>query len=205
MEALTPLQSPELELRSVCAGGLEPVSLTIAAGEIVCLSGPSGSGKSRLLRAIADLDPHQGEILLGQVAQQSLSADCWRRWVTLVPADSQWWADTVGAHFDRTMLAELEVLGFAAETLDWSISRLSSGEKQRLALIRALCHKPRALLLDEPTANLDPELTERVEQWLVTLARSQQLPLLWVAHDPAQIQRVADRHYRIAGNRLEPV
>lgn len=69
--------------------GLEPIDLEVRAGELVFLSGPSGSGKSLLLRAIADLDPHVGEVLIDGVPRSALSAPEWRLRVGLLPAESQ--------------------------------------------------------------------------------------------------------------------
>ena len=123
-----------------------------------------------------------------------MSGHAWRAQVMMVPAESQWWFETVGEHFAATPSAGLAALGFEDDTTDWQISRLSSGEKQRLAL-----------LLDEPTANLDDATTQRVERWLGQLAAERGWPLVWVAHDAEQIRRVADRHYRIAGSGLERV
>lgn len=197
------METGPLRLSNVAVGVLEAIDLTVEPGEIVCLSGPSGSGKTRLLRAVADLEPHDGEIRLGAQRQSEMAAHRWRRQVMLVPSESQWWSDRVGAHFCREASDHLAILGFEATTFDWSVSRLSSGEKQRLGLLRALNHEPRALLLDEPTANLDPDLTQRVEQWLVELAREQGIPILWVAHDPGQIERIASHHYQLRGNRVE--
>ena len=192
-----------LKLERVAIGTLSDATLSVAPGEIVCLSGPSGAGKSRLLRAIADLEPHEGRVALGSVCQADRPADAWRRMVMLVPADSQWWHERVGDHFARPMPEALDALGFEAGAADWPVSRLSTGEKQRMALIRALAVGPGALLLDEPTANLDEDSTRRVETWLRGLIDREGLPTLWVAHGGEQIRRVADRHIRIAGERLE--
>ncbi len=123
----------------------------------------------------------------------------------LVPAESQWWAEAVQEHFLDLPDDALEAAGFGPEVMGWSVSRLSSGEKQRLAVLRAVSHQPEALLLDEPTANLDGDSARRMERWLVALARRERLPVLWVAHDPAQIARVADRHFRIEGEQLREV
>ncbi len=191
-----------LFLERVAIGALEDVDLKVAPGEIVCLSGPSGSGKSRLLRAVADLEPHGGSIRLGVAKQNSVAGHYWRRLVMLVPAESAWWFDTVGEHLNKPMPETLCALGFKEETAGWSVSRLSSGEKQRLALARALSREPEVLLLDEPTANLDEESTRQVEDWLLSIIRDRLCPVLWVAHRGDQIRRVASRHFRVDGSRL---
>lgn len=192
----------DLTLKNVSIAPLEKVDLSVGAAEIVCLSGPSGAGKSRLLRAIADLEPHGGNVSLGDMAQASVPAHRWRHSVMMVPTDSAWWFDTVGEHLRNPMAGALEALGFSAETLDWPIDRLSSGERQRLALARALSREPEALLLDEPTANLDDKTSRQVEEWLQSVIRERQCPVLWVAHDREQIQRVARRHFHIEGTQL---
>lgn len=198
-----PYQHPSLRIEDVSVGDLRNIRLDVHAGEIVCLSGASGSGKSRLLRAIADLEAHDGRVFLGDREQGAVRGHCWRGWVMLVPAESQWWAETVAEHFLEPLPGSLEALGFDRSVLEWQVSRLSSGEKQRLALLRALSHRPEALLLDEPTANLDTENTRLTEGWLRNLVWREWLPVLWVAHDPEQIRRVAQRHYRIRGSGLE--
>lgn len=199
------MNDKHLELDGVSIGALEDVSLCVRPGEVVCLSGVSGSGKTRLLRAIADLDAHAGRVALGGRGQHEMSGHAWRAQVMMVPAESQWWFETVGEHFTVTPSAGLAALGFEDGAMDWQISRLSSGEKQRLALLRAVARRPHALLLDEPTANLDDATTQRVERWLGQLAAERGWPLVWVAHDAEQIRRVEDRHYRIAGSGLERV
>ncbi|PSJ21045.1 ABC transporter [Halomonas sp. ND22Bw] len=193
-----------LRLEGLAVGDLEGVTLSVEPGEVVCLSGPSGCGKSRLLRAVADLDPLEGgEVRLGDLARTAVPGHAWRRRVRLVPAESQWWDERVGEHFLSGVAEEgLAALGFDAATLDWPVARLSSGERQRLALLRALAPLPSALLLDEPTANLDAETAQRVERWLLSRLREAGWPTIWVAHDTAQIARVADRHLRLEAGRL---
>lgn len=175
------------------------------AGECVCLSGPSGSGKTVLLRAVADLDPHAGTARLDGRSAETFHPTQWRQAVGLLPAESQWWHDRVGPHFHRIEHERWERLGFEAGAVNWSVARLSTGERQRLALLRLLANGPRALLLDEPTASLDPENTERVEALIDAYRHAMEAPLLWVSHDPAQIRRVADRHFRIDNGRLREV
>jgi sulfonate transport system ATP-binding protein len=192
-----------LRLEDLSIGALQQVSLQVEPGEIVCLSGASGSGKTRLLRSIADLDPHGGLVRLGEQSQIAYRGHQWRARVMLVPTESQWWSERVGDHFLHDDRAPLQALDLDPDAFDWSVGRLSSGEKQRLALARALDRAPAALLLDEPTANLDDATARRTEQWLQAQIRQRRLPTLWVAHSQPQIARIADRHFRIEGNGLQ--
>lgn len=175
---------------------LGPLNLVLGPGR-TCLRGPSGSGKTLLLRAIADLDPHQGEVCLDDTPRSHLPAPQWRRWVLYLPAESHWWRERVGDHFPAPVPALLEALGFGAEVLNWEVSRLSSGERQRLALARGLALGPAMLLLDEPTANLDADNRRRVEDLIVRFMDDNGAGALWVSHDPEQRQRMGTRQYRI--------
>jgi len=199
-----------LQITNVSAHGRGPYSLDIAAGQCVSLSGPSGSGKSLLLRAIADLDPHDGEVFLDNIAQTQYTAPQWRKRVALLPAESQWWLDNVGDHFPVSNNGGndcpwLVPLGFNADTLNWQVSRLSSGEKQRLALARALMNKPRALLLDEPTASLDPQTSHIVEQLIADYCHESGAVALWVSHDAQQAARVGDQQRILTAHGFEHV
>ncbi len=188
-----------------------PIDLEIEAGECVGLAGPSGSGKSLLLRALADLDPYSGTLMLDETHCGDLSAPRWRRLVGMLPAEPQWWEESVGDHFTKHFTKDdpappdpelLGRLGFAPDVMEWSIGRLSSGERQRLGLARLLAARPRALLLDEPTANLDPANVGTVEALLAEYRTQERAPVLWVTHDPAQMPRVAARGYRMEQGRL---
>jgi len=171
-----------------------PLSLRLAAGECLVLRGESGAGKSLLLRAIADLDPAQGAVSWQGRPRESMSGPEWRRLVGYLPAEPGWWDNRVGDHFLRwsDMAADAERLGLPAEAGDWPISRPSTGERARLALLRALERQPAVLLLDEPTGSLDPKATLAVES-LLGDRRAAGLALLWVTHDPDQARRVASR------------
>ena len=197
------MSEPLLAFAELRAQGRGPYSLDLAAGECVTLRGASGSGKSLLLRAIADLDPHEGRTTLDGVACAEIPAPLWRRQVALLPAESQWWADDVGAHFPPDDCPYWEPLGFNAEVRHWQVSRLSSGEKQRLALSRALMNRPRVLLLDEPTASLDPTNIQAVEALVRAYQKETGAAVLWVSHDAAQAARVGRRHFRLTAHGLE--
>ncbi len=196
---------PVLTLQALTVHGVGPVDLTVAAGEVAGLTGPSGAGKSLLLRAVADLVPHGGEALLDGVPASAMPAHRWRAQVGWLPAESPWWHDTVGAHFAPCPGVDFTVLGLPAAAGDWQVSRLSTGEKQRLALLRLLCRGPVALLLDEPTSGLDAAATRRVEHHVRGYLTARRAPVIWVSHDQAQLARVADAIYILEGGTLAPL
>jgi putative ABC transport system ATP-binding protein len=199
------MSNARLVIQDLCTSHIGPYSLTINAGECVSLRGPSGSGKSLLLRAIADLDPHEGRVLLENVPYQHISAPLWRKEVCLVPVESQWWHDTVGPHFPNDECPYLDALGFDKDVFGWQINRLSSGEKQRLALARALMNQPQVLLLDEATASLDRKNTLTVEQLIKQYQQETGAAVIWVSHDDDQACRVGTRHYHLTANQLKEV
>jgi ABC-type iron transport system FetAB ATPase subunit len=197
------------ELQSLAVDGdggtpdyFSPVSLAIAAGECLVISGPSGAGKTLLLRAIADLDPNRGQVYLDDQPREGFVPPEWRRRVAYVPAESAWWDERIRAHFPGRRVKFLREFGFEMGILRRQVARLSTGERQRLALLRAINLKPQVLLLDEPTASLDADNTRRVEALIEEYRRENNAAVLWVSHDNRQIKRIADRHLRFRGGKL---
>jgi phosphate-transporting ATPase len=192
-----------LQVRELRTNILNPASFSLAAGECIAVRGPSGAGKTLLLRAIADLDPNDGLVTLDGRDRSTIVGPEWRRLVGYVPAEPGWWAETVGEHFGEwtAALPFVRDLGFPKETEAWPITRLSTGERLRLALIRALMVRPKVLLLDEPTAALDAASVAAVESLIGKRIRAG-LAVLWVTHEAEQAKRVAHRLLVIGGGQV---
>jgi putative ABC transport system ATP-binding protein len=203
MDATTTTAALRVEgLKSALAG---PFDLEITPGACVGITGASGSGKSLFLRMICDLDPNEGEAFQAGAARSSMAAPAWRRRVIYVPAESGWWSEHIFDHFAKDQRAEAGALctrlGLPDAILDQPVSRLSTGERQRLALIRAfVAHSP-VLLLDEPTSALDGDGAGRIEA-VLSERMAAGMALVLVTHDPAQADRLAGRRYVMAAGRL---
>lgn len=187
------------DLRSPLAG---PFSFEVPAGGCLTVTGPSGSGKSLLLRMVADLDPHEGEAWLDGIAQSATPAPAWRQKVVLSAAEPGWWMDQVGGHFAAPR-PDAARLGLPADIWDRPVARCSTGERSRLALLRALAGQPPVLLLDEPTGALDTAATAAVEA-LLRERLAAGLALVLVTHDPAQAARLGTERRRMDDKRLVP-
>ena len=188
-----------LKVDSLKVYGLPPLSFAVPRGECLAIEGPSGSGKTVLLRAIADLDPADGTVTLDGTDRATMPAPAWRRRVRFVAAEPRWWAPTAAAHFSDAAKgrALLESLGLDATSAHKPIDLLSTGERQRLALIRALLDDPDVLLLDEPTGALDAERRTMVEAVIAARLAAGTCVLL-VSHDAGQIERLAHARLQLA-------
>ena len=177
---------------------LDVDALTIGRGEVLALVGPSGSGKSTLLRLLNFLEPPTAGALTfdGRAAGDDLPLSERRR---------------VTAVFQRPALLRRSVatnIGYGlglAPLARQPAQRLSAGESQRVAMARALVVRPDVLLLDEPTANLDPYNVGLIERLVAEEQRATNMTVVWVTHDIFQARRVADRVAFLLGGRLVEV
>ena len=189
---------------------LDDVSVSVAAGEVLAIIGPSGCGKSTLLRTVNGLEPvDSGQILVNgrDVASKETKLKDVRSDVGMVfqsydlfphltVMDNLLLAPKVvkGADLAEACsraLALLERVGLA-EKADARPRELSGGQKQRVAIVRALMMQPKALLLDEITASLDPEIVREVLDVVVGLARDG-MTMIVVTHEMGFARAVADR------------
>jgi len=178
-------------------GRLEATSLTIEAGTLTCLIGPNGSGKTSLLHAIAGVGSPEGEVQIDGIDSRRVGPRKRQRLLTFSPAsrDIKWplvARDLIrlGGEDDLAIVVddlELEQLA------DRRVDRLSTGERARVLLARALAPQPRLLLLDEPVANLDPLWQLKLMQLLREVAREAGRAVLMASHDLTLAGRFADR------------
>ena len=176
-----------LAFNDVCTVAGGPATGFLTTGAITFITGSSGSGKSRLLRALADLDPCTGSVTLLDKSQGDFSGPQWRSQVRYVAPTPQWWQDTATAH-GITDPELAEKLQLDPQLLSRPIMECSSGEQARLALMRAFLGDPKVLLLDEPTANVDEHSAEAmhlvIRDWVSTgAANDQPRSIAWVTHD----------------------
>jgi putative ABC transport system ATP-binding protein len=197
---------------------LKGISLEIQGGERVGLVGPSGSGKSSLMMLIGGLErPTRGRIIVAGQDLGPLDEDGLARFrrdnvgivfqnFHLVPTMSALENVALPAEFAGAADAfDRAAEGLAAVGLGHRLEhypgQLSGGEQQRVALARALIQRPRLVLADEPTGNLDGQTGERVIELLFDLAQSQGSTLILITHDPALAER-CNRILKLGDGRL---
>ena len=198
---------------------LDNVSFRVQEGETLVIIGPSGCGKSTLLRCINALEPIQGgRILLDgqEISRDAKSLPKLRQRIgmvfqnyelfphlnaldniTLAPIKVQ---KRKRAEVVEEAMSLLDRVGLKDRAFDFP-RQLSGGQKQRIAIVRALCMRPEALLFDEVTASLDPEMVREVLDVLLALAE-QGRTMLIVTHEMQFARAVADRVLFLDGGKI---
>lgn len=215
----TPSDTPLLQTRGL---GRQPaddgrwllrdIDFQIHAGERLAIVGPTGAGKTVLLRALAALDPIEaGEILWRGESITDAAIPEFRRQAIYLHQRPALFEGSVETNlrlpysleihereqFDKSRVMELlRQVGREPEFLQQQAGDLSGGESQIVAAVRALQLNPSLLLLDEPTAALDAKTTSELEQLILRWQKEAAArAVIWVSHDPAQVQRVAQREF----------
>jgi putative ABC transport system ATP-binding protein len=193
---------------------VDAVTLQIARGEMIALIGPSGAGKTSLLRLLNRLDePTGGTVYLEERDYRTIRPRELRQRVGLMLQTPHLFAGSVAdnirfgprqrgtelpdAEIDA-LLEQVALAGYAGQ----DVQHLSGGEAQRVSLVRTLANKPQVLLLDEPTAALDDAAEHAVEQLICDLIRQHQMACLLITHKPAQAQRLAQRALQMEQGRM---
>lgn len=195
---------------------LRCVDLSVAAGEVVTLSGANGAGKSTLLRACAGLVlPQTGRVLVAGTTPVRARENGWLGWSgdgaggfdRRLPLAShlRLWARLLGLGSRRGAARALELARLLEfeDHLGVPAQRCSSGVRQRACLARALLARPRVLLLDEPFRSIDAASGTRLARHVLEEARG--AAVLWVSHDVRETARVASRALRLEEGTLVPV
>ncbi len=186
---------------------LHEVSLCVSdPDELLVVLGPNGAGKSLLLRLIARLmPPDQGKIFWHRDLDKAVAL-VFQSPVVLRRTVRQNLLHALKIYGEpkearAKLIDELLRMGDLTQLASRQAPDLSGGERQRLALLRALARRPRLLLLDEPTASLDPKSTRAIES-LIKTARCQGVAIILVTHDLAQTRRLASKILFLHGGKV---
>ena len=190
-------------------GRLSPVDLRVEAGQMVALVGPNGGGKTSLLRALARVERSSGSVAIGGEDVDAAGEARRRRLLSFLPAsrDMAWpiaARDVIALGLGLRDEARIDELVGLLELKLFEhrpINRLSTGERARMLIARALAARPAVLLLDEPLANLEPYWVLRMME-ILRGAANEGAAVLVALHDLAQMAAF-DRALLIAGGRVE--
>jgi putative ABC transport system ATP-binding protein len=188
---------------------LRGIDLEVPGGGVTVVLGPSGSGKSTLTRLCNRLlDPSGGSVSFRGTDVRKLDVLELRRAVGMVFQRSTLFDGTVrdnlaatGVGDDDSHVVMLGSVGLEPAFLDRDASTISGGEAQRVCLARTLLMRPLVLVADEPTSALDEAASRTLEGLACGLARDG-VPVLWVTHDLAQVERIADHRVEIEAGRV---
>lgn len=184
---------------------VDDVSLAVMRGEVLCVLGPSGSGKSSFLRLLNRLnEPTRGTVFLENRDYRELPPRELRRRMGMVTQQAFLFpgtaADNVrfGPIQRGELLTDAEVEDFLSSVglsgyATREVSTLSGGEGQRVSIARALANQPIVLLLDEPTSALDEQSKNGIEVLIRQIVKQRELTCVMVTHDTSQARRIADR------------
>jgi ABC-2 type transport system ATP-binding protein len=204
-DAQPALRVASLTKRYASVTALDDVSFTVGRGEIVGLLGPNGAGKTTTISVILGvLEPTAGVVTIdsidiGKARAQALARANFAAVYASLPGNL-----TVRQNLRFFgLLYSIEALASRVEELleefdlkhlhDTRCGLLSSGEQTRAALAKALINRPRLLLLDEPTASLDPSAAQIIRERIKSLAARQGCGILWTSHNMLEVQAVCDR------------
>ncbi len=193
---------------------VEDASFTVGSGEVVAVVGPSGSGKSSLLRLLNRLDePSSGTVFVEGVDYRQIAPQEVRRKLGMVTQRPYLFPGTVEQNLrfgprqrgqalsDENVAALLERVGLK-DYAQRNVANLSGGEAQRVSVARTLANSPLVLLLDEPTSALDEASKLGVETLLQEIVRDHRLTCVMVTHDVAQAVRLAERALLMEAGRI---
>jgi len=190
---------------------VDDFTFSFETSKVYSVLGPSGAGKSSLLRLLNRLDePTSGEVVFDGQNYREIDPCTLRRQIGYLFQVPYMFTGTIGDNLrladpeltDEQIEDQLQTVSLASLKPNHDVANLSVGEKQRVALARLLATNPKVVLLDEPTAALDPTHTENIEALIKHIAEEHQLAVIFVSHDPNQARRLGGEGLLLVAGRL---